>query len=90
MSLLDYVVIYQSNGSTSTHSVSSWSSLRSFFSDPTPGRMLSIPNPYGGETCIFREDMTSIHLVTEDEVENNSQRRAAILKSDSKAEEDWQ
>lgn len=89
MSVLDYVAIYQSNGSTSTHPLSSWVSIREFFCDPSPGRMVRIETSFGGESLIFREHMTSIHLVTEAEVENNAQRRAAILKADAIAEEEW-
>jgi hypothetical protein len=86
---LEYVVLYQSNGSPSTHPLRSWESVRAFFADKTPGRMLAIPSSFGGESCIFREDITSIHLVTEAEIENNAQRRAAILKAEATAEEEW-
>lgn len=91
MSALNYVVIYHMNGETSVHSYSSWELiLREFQQDTPTQRLVEIPGPFGNISVMRRCDMESIHLITEDEVEWNSQRHAAIAEIDKKTHgEDW-
>lgn len=88
MSALNYVAVYHQNGMTTIHSFASWDHVREEFSDPTE-RMVSIPNPYGGISLIFRGDMESVHLVTEEEAEWSTLRQAAFEELDQKNRKDW-
>lgn len=88
MSVLNYVVIYHRNAQTSIHSFACWDQILAEYSNREE-REIRIPNPFGGMAVIYRSDMESIHLVTEEEAEWNSQRHAAFEKLDRKHKEEW-
>lgn len=89
MSVLNYTVIYHRNGQTSIHSFASWDHILREFENETD-RIVKLPNPYGGISVIKRDDMESIHLVTEEEADWNSQRHAAFDKLDRDNQKEWE
>jgi hypothetical protein len=88
MSHLNYAVLYHRNSNTSIHAFSSWEQIQREFDDETD-RKVVIRNPFGGETHIMRRDIESVHLVTEDEVEESALRKAELEKVEDNAK-DWE
>jgi hypothetical protein len=86
MSYLNYVAMYHRNSNTTIHALSSWEQIQCEFADEND-RLVVIRNPFGGETQVMRRDIESIHLVTEDEVEESARRKAALEKAEDDAKE---
>lgn len=88
MSLLEYVVIYYKNGDSSTHSLGCWETLETIYKDGGSGRV-KLESSHGGITWTDIEEISAIHLVTEDEISNDAVRKAAIRKVNQEADSDW-